>query len=155
MKTPKKSLLDVSLDHLEEDARENPQLAYVWGMEHAKAKKAVKEAEQRLKLVVAQIGNSVRARNRDLTVQAVKDAIESSKEYKEAWAALTEAEYDADRIGVMVHSIELRKRAITDMVTLFGQMYWSKPDTSGKPKNADSARKRTMERAGRSVRDVD
>lgn len=139
MSEPNKDLLTVHLDRLEDDAKEQPQLMYDWGLELAKAKKKTKQCEKRVKL--AKVAADKEAREDPLgtmgldktTEPAVKAYVEGNEEVVQCEQDVIDAEYEQDILYAFVESLRDRREEIGNLTKLHGQMYWSKPDGVSQP----------------------
>ncbi len=137
MAKPDKNVLEIRLDHLEEDAALQPQLMFEWGTLLAKARKATKEAKNRMKLVEAKAKQMIRADPEafsvsKLTEGALEEVLLQRSDYQAAYAEHVQAEYEEDVLDLFVKSIQDRKEQIGNEVKLFVGMYYAKPDNTAK-----------------------
>ena len=154
-------LLEVRLEHLEEDCAGQSQLMREWGFHKAKAIRAVKDLKKELKLKAAHVGRDVRTNPAEFglekaTEKAVEEVCLLDADYQDLQDQLIQAEYEEDLLGAFVDAIKDRRDQLRNEVILFGQMYFSKPDTSGKVENSNPAAQLALSRkAAESLEDYD
>ena len=153
-------LLVVSLDHLEENCAGQSQLMRQWGFEKAKAIRKVKDLKRLLKLRNAEIGREVRNNPGEFgldrgTDKAIEEISLLDADYQNLQDQVIQAEYEEDLLSAFVESIRDRKDQLRNEVLLFGQMYFSKPNTSlSEPANR-VVQAETARRAANSLEDYD
>jgi hypothetical protein len=153
---PDERVLDISLDKLEEDCQRQPQLLFIWGTKLAQVKKDAKVAKNNLKMTAAKLDKEIRADPdskglEKITEKAVELCILDQPEYQDAQAILLEAEYEEDVLQAFVSALYDKSGELEKLIKLHGQMYWSKPDTSGSPKSNDAARTAQMQATAKTV----
>jgi chromosome segregation ATPase len=131
------TMLDIHLNHLEDDASELPKFLFEAGTELANARRKTKEAKNALKVLEAELDRQVRADPEKyglekITEPGIKAVILDSDDYKVAQTAVLDAEHAEDLLDIMVKALGSKKDMIEVEARLHGQMYWSKPDLSGK-----------------------
>lgn len=134
MSSPTKDLLAIDLNRLEECCQEQPQLMFLWGTQLAEARKAVKSAKNKVKLRAAKLDSEIRANPTDFgferpTEKAVEYTITKDTEYQEELKDLIQLEYEEDVLDIFFKTLIDRRGELENLTKLFGQMYWSKPNT--------------------------
>lgn len=134
MPSPTKDLLEIDLNRLEECCQEQPQLMIVWGTKLVEARKAVKLAKNRIKLRAAKLDPEIRANPIDfgfekISEKAIEYAIIKDLEYQEELKDLIQLEYEEDVLDIFFKTLVDRRGELENLTKLFGQMYWSKPNT--------------------------
>lgn len=125
-------ILAIDLNRLEDECVGNDSLIRQWADKLAIAKRDAALAENNVKLVKAEMGKKIRQRpsayGLDKTTDSVvADAVIASREYQDAIIAQIEADYAVDTLKDMVGSIYERGKQLTNLCSLHGQQYWSKP----------------------------
>jgi hypothetical protein len=133
--SPDKKLLKIDVNHLDVEAESLPQQAFIWGEEVARARKRVKEITQELKVVAAELDADVRNNPGahglvKVTDECVKAAIIRAGTHQSTVMKLHEAEYHLEILEAFFWSLKDKKGMIEAMITLHGQMYFSRPNTS-------------------------
>ncbi len=138
-------LEDVDLGRLEEQWATQHRFARERYARIASLNKAAAEAQQKLKVIKAEVAKDVRA-NPDRygydsikNKEQVEDAVTLSERVKVAEAAIIEADYRVDLGKAAIAEVEHRKRALEKEVDLFLGAYFAKPKKPAPGKAADRA----------------
>jgi anthranilate phosphoribosyltransferase len=135
MKCPE-NVLEIHLDRLEEECQSLPKLLFLWGDKLAQAKRDARNAKNYLKLLAANMAKEIRENPKDfglekITEAALEQTVLVQEQYAQALADHSEAEHEEDVLLAFVIALKEKGEQIGNMTKLHGQMYWSKPDTSG------------------------
>jgi hypothetical protein len=119
---------------------------------YTEAKRELEEAKNRLKVTEADIAKQVRDTPgkfglEKATEGAIKEAVLTHKDYRNAVADVNDRSYDADMVGNVVSALEHKKRSVTLLVELHGLGYFAEPKISERGRNAvDTMSKRATRR---------
>lgn len=105
---------------LPEECSGQPKLLRYWSRQWAAAKKKVTEAENKVKVVRAEVRTSIRANPaaygmEKVTIDTVDDALEMDVEYQAAKQAVATAQYDADLLESNVLALKSRDYQLSNM----------------------------------------
>lgn len=126
---------EIDLARLEEHWVEHPKLYQQYADMLAQAKKKQDEANRLFELAEADAKMTVRKNPAKygvtkLTDGAVKEVYVKVRAYQDALLAVNKAKHRVDVLVAAINSLEHRKRALENLVTLFGQNYFSRPQVS-------------------------
>lgn len=126
------SVIDIDLDHLEQEWLEHSAKVYKAQIRLAKAQKKHAEADANLDLVKAKADLKVRKLPRkyglkNVTEGAIKNTVASLQEVQDAIQLVIDAKYMVDNLKALTNALEHRKKALENEVTLWSQGYFSTP----------------------------
>ena len=126
------SFFDLDDKRLDEEWNSQPQLYYNWGVKLADAKAAVERAKASRDLVYAELNKDIRSDpvKYDLpktTESLVESIILIQDKYKLAHEKYIAAKHKMDVLTVTVEALDHRKKALENLVHLFGMNYFSEP----------------------------
>lgn len=152
------SFLNIDQHNLDAEWLKQPALYFKWAKKAADARRAHEEAKSELDVVKAELSRAIREDPENyglekVTEGAVTAAIPEQKEYKVALKAVFDARHSADVYSAVVVALEHRKRALENIVDLFGMNYFSKPKapTAEAAEKFDEASKREVRGRSRRV----
>ncbi len=134
-----------------------PALYFEYAEKLADARRKSDEAKSNLDLVYSELSAKIRSTPDrfgvdKVTESAVSDKIKETGEYRGAQKVLNDAKYKVDIMQAAVTALDHRKRALTMLVELHGQNYFSDPKiTSTKQfrEVASTQEKKTIRSVGR------
>lgn len=149
------SFLEINELELEKEWMKQPDLAATWLKKLARAKRTLDVKRAKKELVEAQLDKKIRQdpeafELEKVTENAIGTAIILCKEYQDIAKEINEAQFKVNIIQGLCTAIEHRKRALEGMVELFGQQYWSLPNTSSD--NGREAMRDLVKKGARSKR---
>lgn len=152
------SFAELSLDNLDEEWTRHPKRVEKWAALEVEAKSEVLTAKATLDAVEAETLLNLRMTPSEYnlpdkpTELILKAAVLLQKEYKLAQKVYFRAKYKVDLCAAAMTTLEHRKRALENLVTLHGQSYFAKPTARGE---AGKAKQRASDREvfGRAARD--
>ena len=121
---------EIDIHALDKECVRQPDLCRQYGRILAKAQKALKDAESSFEVYKAAMSDKIRDRPQKFnmgktTVTAVQDILRSQSKYTEHKEAVADAEYAVSMAWADVHAINHKKDALSDLVKLHGQQYFS------------------------------
>jgi len=130
-------VFDIDLNRLEEECADQPLLFIHYSQLLKKAKKNLAQEKSKLELCIAEIEMKIRMNPTKFGLPAGKPTEKSittkallNKKCKQANKKYLKVKDKADTLQVYVGALEYRKRALSDLVQLHGQQYFSKPYTT-------------------------
>lgn len=147
-------LFDIDKGRLDDELENQPKLFLKYSLKLADAKRDLEAAKAALDLTYAETDSNVRLNPEKFglekaTEPAIKQAILSSKRYKEADAEVRRVKHDADVFQAYVSALDHRKRALEGLIELLKLDYWAAPrmPKGGIPESVtDATKKETMAR---------
>ncbi len=135
------NILEVDIYSLEKEWAKHPKRNRLWSKKLAKAQLRLDEAKDAHKLVVAELGKSIREDPEaydlsKVTDKAVEQYIPLQDEYKASLTTINEAKYKVAMIESMVSALEDKRRALENEVKLFALQYFELPNVSQNIKDA-------------------
>lgn len=126
---------EIDKGRLDEEWVQHPNLYHRLAVAGASMSTLKAQAYDKIKLQKAKMENRVRANPQDYEVEKVTEssvaaAVATSKLVMEAQAAYNEAAYHADLVAAAVAAMEHRKRALENLVKLWGGDYFSSPQVT-------------------------
>lgn len=123
---------DLDKHQLDEEWINQPELYYVHSTNLTEAKRDYELSKSKLELVSAEIKMDIRKNPSNygldkVTEDAIKTALVLSNEYKEQDKATIESKYKVDSLQAIVDALDHRKKALENLVHLFGMNYFSTP----------------------------
>jgi hypothetical protein len=142
---------EIDLGRLEEHWVAQDGLHRKYASRLALAKKDLLDIEEEVKAISAETKHKIRMNPKlwdlkSVTENSVKEAWERSKTCARAVKKLNEAKYSVDVLTGVLVTLEHRKRALENLVTLHGQSYFSKPRVSSEVEQAAKLSLRDGER---------
>ena len=142
-------MLSIDPDNLDVNCFDQPKLVRQWARQLALAEKKAKDAENRRKLVWAELRQRVRespgAFNlQKVTADTVDDAAVSSPEYQEALQAETNAEYEKGLIKANVDALKSRDYQLTNAGELLKLGYFAAPRVDSQTRDRYMKAKQTV-----------
>lgn len=134
---------------LDKEWVEQPRLSFKYSEKLADAQLALDEAEDELSIVAAELDKSIRASPEDyeidkVTEPAIKAAIPLQEEHRTALATIRTCKHRVNILKGANKAIDHRKRALENLVDLYGQNYFSSPRA---PDGAKEAMEEVEEKA--------
>jgi hypothetical protein len=131
-KRPMKADADLDLGTLETDWLSQTRRMTKATELQAEAKKDLDEAEATLDVAKADAAKRIRKNPKKYglatkTEAAVKEAVTTHPKVQEAVAAVIQAKYAVNILAGKIKGLDSRKATLENLVTLFGQGYFSKP----------------------------
>jgi hypothetical protein len=110
---------------LHREVRDQPELLMTYAKEWAGAKRDQAYLERRLKVTRATTSKAIRESVGKITVDAIKDHVESNTDVQEAEDLVIEATYKANLLWGAVEAIKGRKTQIGEAIELYKMGYFS------------------------------
>lgn len=150
--TPDDNEFRINLSQLDREWVRQSGYVHAYGQQQAAAKRDLEEAKSQLEATRAMIAKEVRAdpEKFDLeraTVDATKDAVQLDERYQAAEAKVREAKYKVDMLAAALNTLEHKKAALQNLVTLHGRDYFSEPvaEEGATPPKRRRGKKRAQE----------
>jgi hypothetical protein len=144
--------------HLDREWLDQPLLIHEYSVKLADARKHQDLAKQELDLTEAELNQSVRRASSKLeekvTEAAIKAAVMQHETYTKAQKKLIRARHAVDVLQAATTAIEHRKRALTMLVELHGQNYFSSPRATSNERLKEVADKGIARNAAKKPRQV-
>lgn len=140
----KKSFTEIDLARLEEECLRQPKLYNKYSKMLADAKLDLAEAKAECEVAEASVKTEIRESPTKhgitkITESVVNEHMVMSEHYQHALQRMNQAKHKVDVLDAVINTLEHRKRMLENLVTLFGQNYFSKPSVKGS-KYSDKAR---------------
>jgi hypothetical protein len=121
---PNAEILEIDLNNLEEECRQQPRLMYDWSKEK---KRRVKEIRSRLahEIRMDPLSHGLEK----VTEDSIKELVEINVDVSAAEQDLLLAEEEEEVLAGMVWALVDRREQLSNECGLHGQQYWSKPYT--------------------------
>jgi hypothetical protein len=151
----KESFLAIDPLQLDKEWLGQSELYYKYAKRLAMRKQELDNANSNLDIVSAQFDQKVRTNPKKYGIvkvseSAINNAIELMPEYSKAKHKVSEARYAVDVATAAVNALEHRKRALTLLVELHTQNYYSEPSKSASGRSSEAmgeiSRKNLMKR---------
>lgn len=129
---------------LDQECIKQPQLYFTYAQQAADARRELDECKSVLDVASAELSKEIRKNptkyglNDKPTEASINSTISLQKRYREAHDAIVDASHRVAVLGAAVTALEHRKRALTLLVNLKGQEFYSEPKVSEKGKTAVS-----------------
>jgi hypothetical protein len=127
-----KAFTNIDLARLEEEWLMQPKLYDKYSSKLADAKLDLAEAKSEQEWVIADVKRRLRKNPQKYGLSKTTDAIIKEASvlhplWRKAEKAVNEAAHRVDVLNGIINTLEHRKRTLENLVTLFGQSYFSKP----------------------------
>ena len=124
--------LDMDLNCLDEMWLEQPRLYHKYAKKLATAKQKFEEDKAELELCKAELDRDIRSNPSEfslekITENVVSNTIITQEKYRALQAQMLDTKHQVDVLGVAVTTLDHRKRALENLVSLHGQDYFSAP----------------------------
>lgn len=132
------SFLKINALALDKEWLEQPPLYYEYATKLADARRAYDKAQAELSLTTAELSQAIRKEPSKFgldkekpTEGSINATLQTRPKYREAAENVADARHDMDINQAAVTALEHRKRALTMLVELHGQNYFSSPKVAG------------------------
>ena len=124
--------LEMDLNCLDEMWLEQPRLYHRYAKKLATAKQKLEEDKAELELCKAELDRDIRSNPANfnlekITENVVSNTIITQERYRSLQAQLLDTKHEVDVLQAAVTTLDHRKRALQNLVTLHGQDYFSTP----------------------------
>lgn len=142
------SVVGIDTDELDREWTNQPRLAHRYAALTADAIKEVEEAKANLELVRADLAQQYRSAEGKKTEKSIEEQIITDSTYQESLNELISAKHEKDQLQGVCNSVEHRKRALENLVSLFLADYFSSPRNrgSGEREKMDESSKGSVRR---------
>lgn len=127
---------------LDKECIKQPQLYFTYAQKATDARRDLDEAKADQSVLAAELNKKIRSNPQKYglsdkpTEASINTTVTLQKEYRDAEAVVIEAAHKLGIMSAAVTAMEHRKRALTLLVNLKGQEYYSEPSTSAAGKKA-------------------
>jgi len=124
--------LEMDLNCLDEMWLEQPRLYHRYAKKLATAKQKLEEDKAELELCKAELDRDIRSNPANfnlekITENVVSNTIITQERYRSLQAQLLDTKHEVDVLQAAVTTLDHRKRALENLVSLHGQDYFSTP----------------------------
>tara|TARA_R110002020_G_scaffold12409_5_gene45483 strand:+ start:3874 stop:4326 length:453 start_codon:yes stop_codon:yes gene_type:complete len=124
--------LDMDPNCLDEMWLEQPRLYHKYAKKLATAKQKLEEDKAELELCKAELDRDIRSNPSEfslekITENVVANTIITQEKFRALQAQMLDTKHQVDVLGVAVTTLDHRKRALENLVSLHGQDYFSSP----------------------------
>ena len=124
--------LDMDVNQLDEMWLEQPRLYHKYAKKLANTRQQLEEEKAELELIKAEFDRDIRSNPGEFSLEKITETVVSNtiiiqEKYQSQLAQVGDLKHQVDIIQAVVTTLDHRKRALENLVSLHGQDYFSSP----------------------------